>query len=252
MIASVDSLFLYDPVYPFFASTFMHEMFHDYQFRNWVRHPGRQDFENYPLEAWNIELAALEDRALRAAINADNPEARLRAARHFAALRSTGLKRDIAGILHGEQQEHREGSAAYIEHRIEIGGGGIQETPTGALVQTENMSNFAERVRDLDEVMSRDWVSVRPYYSFERFYRSGAAILHLLDLLGVNPVQSQVNQGMSPAEVMIAYLNVTPEEAEQLMSEARSTYNPDGLLRATAVRAAAEAANDPWTGPGGG
>ena len=116
----------------------------------------------------------------------------------------------------------------------------------------ENMSNFAERVRDLDEVMARDWVSVKRYYTFQRFYRTGAAILHLLDLLGVNQVQSEINQGMSPAEVLIAYLNVTEEEVDQLTSNARNTYDPDGLLRATAVRAAAEAANDPraagpWT-----
>ena len=245
---------LYDPDFPFFPSTFIHELFHDHQSRsqNWEHHLGHQDWQNYPLDVSHIEHVALEDRALRAAVVAEDSEARLKAARHLAALRIAGFRRD--SDLHGEYQEQVEGSAAYIEHRIEIDGGGIQELPrgSGAYSQMENMSNFAERVRDLDEVMARDWVSVKRYYTFQRFYRTGAAILHLLDLLGVNQVQSEINQGMSPAEVLIAYLNVTEEEVDQLTSNARNTYDPDGLLRATAVRAAAEAANDPraagpWT-----
>ena len=58
-----------DPAAPDGTAYFLHEMFHRYQSSKFLAQLGEQDVEGYAFDAGNMGLAALEDRALKAAIN---------------------------------------------------------------------------------------------------------------------------------------------------------------------------------------
>ena len=214
----------------------MHELFHHYQHGSWTSRYG-QDFRRYAYDAGNLELAALEDRALRAAATASNTTRRIRAARHFAAIR---LLRSalVASVAHDEGQERSEGTALYLE---------------GALLDAlgDGARASSALVTDPTALLRGHGHGVREYYSFIRHYQTGLNILLLLDQLGAESVAPRIEAGMSPAEVLIDHLGVTAEDAERLAAEARAAYDPSNELPDLAIRLAAAAAQEDWDGPGG-
>ena len=172
----------------------MHEFFHHYQKGAWT--PAfHQDFRGYAYVGTNLELAALEDRALRAAGTAEDKETRLRAASHFAAIRLM-RSAQLAQVAHDEGQERLEGSARYLERRL-----GFDYAEDGSF---RLMTNPEEVLRDARLYGSEG--GVRYYYGFLRFYETGAAIIRLLDLFGIDDYASQIEAGKSPAQVLTAYL----------------------------------------------
>lgn len=214
----------------------MHEFFHHYQDLAFAFRFG-QDFKGYSYDAGNLELAALEDRALRAAAVARNEEARIRAARHFVAIR---LSRSewAPSVAHDEHQEWNEGTARYLERGLGLG---YESNGSSALVTDPRVLLRG----------SRHGHGVRDYYAFSRHYDTGAVILHLLDQLGAENITLRIEAGASPAEVLADHLSVSPEDIEELLAQARTAYDPDGELPDLAVRLAAAAAKEDWDGPGG-
>ena len=220
----------FDPETADYTATLIHEVFHRFQDSGFQGGIGGQDVDGYAYTADNIELATLEDRALVAAIQAESGEARTDAARSFAAIRLARLEADPRVKL-DNSQERFEGTARYLEHKF-----------AGADEQySYNETNFD---RDLvtDPLAAG---GVKEHYGFGRFYAGGAAILHVLDLLGVENAADRVNAGESPSEVLIDVVGVERNEVEALVAAAKKGLDPEGQLAANAEQAAQKALQEP-------
>jgi len=86
---------------------------------------------------------------------------------------------------------------------------------------------------------------IKDHWGFGRFYGSGAAIMRVAELLGVEDMPAQIEQGRSPAEVLAGATGVAPEDVDALVQEARAKYDPDGKLAAEAEEASERAADEP-------
>lgn len=213
-----------------YVSTLLHEMFHRYQDQAFQQMSG-QDVEGYAYTSENLELAVLEERALREAIVATTDEARDEAAARFAAIRQTRLAADPRVEL-DNSQEMFEGSARYIEHRLG------DDPASGYLMDVTNY--------DADLVTNFDLGSgVKDTFGFGRWYASGAAVFRLLDLMEVEDVAGRVEAGASPAEILAAELGVAEADRDDLVAQAKTNYDPLGELAAQAAEAAEAAASEP-------
>ena len=229
MIAGGGDEFL-SPAHVDWTAAFIHEMFHRYHVARFRGPLGDQDVENYAYTADNLELATLEERALAAAVTADDATARETAARRFAAIRLVRWQADPRVALDNDQ-ERFEGTARYLEHRL---AGDDTRFPYHGGNYDIDLLGDPDAVWELGE-------TVKGYYGFGRFYGTGAAILRVLDLLGAVGVAEAVAEGQAPSDVLIEHLGVTPAEAPQLVADARAAYDPDNELPAASKRAAATA-----------
>ena len=232
MIASGGDGFL-DPARLDWVSTFLHEQFHRYQGFQFMGFQGSQDVENYAFDANNIALATLEDRALRVAITSDNATTQESAAKHFAAIRMVRLMADERVILDNDQ-ERFEGTARYLEHRL-------AGNDTRFYYHDGNYD--LEVHGDLNGLLETG-APIKDYYAFGRFYATGSAVLHTLKLLDVANFEQTVQNGKSPADVLIGHFNLTQAEATQLVADARAAYDPEGGLTSAAERAAEAASKE--------
>ncbi len=231
MEADTDDDF-FDPTTLDYGSTLLHEMFHRYQGLNPDIYSGEgfQDVDGYAYTADNIKMAALEDRALLAALAADNNDDRTTAARHVAAIRAARLQSDARVIL-DQDQELVEGAARYIEHLL-----GGDDT-----AYSYHNGNF-----DRELVPSpTEAYEVKDNYGFGRFYSTGAAMYRLLDLLGHKPDVLTEQSGRPPAELLAETLGVTDADVAELVAEAQSVYDAENELAALAAEAAETAATEP-------
>ena len=219
----------FDPTTLDYSSTLLHEMFHRYQEQAFPNLAVDQDIEGYAYTADNLELAALEDRALVAALRADDPSAREVAARRFAGIRLARLAADDRVALDGAQ-EMFEGTARYLEHRF-------AGDDTGYAYHRDNYD------AELGAAPAEQ-AGVKEYYGFGRWYASGAAVMRLLDDLDVADAASRIEGGDTPAAVLAATLGVTDADADRLTTEARAAYDPAGELPARAAEAARQAADE--------
>ena len=223
----------FDPSKPDWASTFIHEMFHRYQIKRFADEEGVQDVENYAFDASNIEMAILEERALKEGITTEDMGARETALRRFAAIRMARLAADKRVVLDNDQ-ERLEGSARYIEHRM-----------AGWDTRfTYHDGNYEDELVENSDALLRSGQPIKGYYAFDRFYATGSAILRALDLLGASGVVQAIEGGKPPANVLIEHLGVTQADVQRLVSDARATYDPGNELPAAAAWAAAAAARE--------
>lgn len=238
-LAGVDSFVIvadsgpFDPTTFSWAATFIHEMFHRHQlFSPFYDHSGHQDFEDYPFDADNLALATLEDRALKAALTAIDDAALETASRRFAAIRVERLRADYR-VSHDNHQERIEGTARYLEYRF---AGDDTRFP-------HHDGNYGADLRvDADVAMRTG--QIKPHYALYRFYDSGATILRILELLGVEGFDQAIHDGKAPAELLIEYLGVSRADVNRLVADARKSYDPSGELLPAARRAAASAAKE--------
>ena len=222
-----------DPTTFDWAAIFIHEMFHRHQlFSTFDDHWGHQDFEGYPFDADNLALATLEDRALKDALAAGDGAALETAAQRFAAVR-VERSRSYYRLSHDNHQERIEGTARYLEHRF-AGDDARFSHHAG------NYGNDLET--DIDAIMRTG--EVKSYYSFLRLYDSGAAILRILELLGVEGFDQAIHDGKAPAELLIQHLGISRADVERLIADARAAYDPAGELLPAARRAAAAATRE--------
>ncbi|MEM9561336.1 MAG: hypothetical protein AAGA93_01880 [Actinomycetota bacterium] len=224
----------FDPTTVDYASTLLHELFHRYQFQSFAAGDGPQDVEGYDYRASNLELAALEERALSAALAAagdGDADRRDEAARRFVAIRLTRLDADERVRL-DESQEALEGTARFLEHRL----GRTDDA------YTYHDGNFAAELRT-DPTTG----PVKEHYGFGRWYATGAAVVHLAESAGADDVAARVEDGASPAEVLRQALGLdgAPDATiAELVADARLAYDPDGELPDLAVEAAATAEDE--------
>ena len=224
---------------PEFIALFAHEAFHRYQWDEWRPRTARQYVDRYDFSAANLELVLLENRILIAAYRADNPGDLERLARQFAAVRVTRRQRDFR-VAHDEAQERTEGSARLVEHLIgeAIGHAYYMSTDhTGELEQYDQ--NLA--------APELQHYGVKMFFSFLRFYSSGATLLVLLERLGASDVAQQLQDGRTPAgrlERQLAPLG----GLDELVADARADHDPDNRLTTAAATLAELALDEPAPG----
>jgi len=231
-----DSLF--DAELPEFNAFFMHEMFHRYQNMGGFKETFvDQSIATYPFTAENIELAVLEERALYAALVATAAEQRNQAIKHFAGLRLARRAAEPRVTL-DDAQERYEGSAKFIEHRMAKDDVSFQH----------NQTNYAQTLTtDLSLIYQG---TIKQYYGFARWYNTGASILELAARSGMTNIESAIEEGQSPADLLINEMGVTQTMAEALVTAAKLAYDPDNKLPEQAKTAAEMAESEPNTGPG--
>jgi len=219
----------FDPSTKTYASTLVHEMFHRYQAETFEDRGLVQDIDGYDYSADSLALIGLEQRALKAAIAAETEPARLSAARHVVAIRTTRLLADSRAAL-DSRQEVREGTARYVEHVL----GGTNAT------FDYNLANVGESL--IADIPAEN---IKGEMAFGRWYASGAALLHLLDQLGVPDVSSQIELGESPIGLLVGRMQVDASEMEQLVDEANAAYDPTNELAEQAEIAAEAVLSEP-------
>ena len=206
-------------------------MFHRYQFANF-NESLFQDFENYPYTKENLELAALEGRALTEALRAETDAARDEAAARFAAIR---MARRAAAPEVGrldDPQEISEGTARYVEHRVAA-------EDFGAAYHRGNVDS-GEIPTDVSAQFG-----VKETFGFGRFYATGAAILDLLHRMEVPNYTDRVEANEAPATILADVLGVTEADVADLVAEAKTNYDPLNELTEQAEAGAAAAADEP-------
>ncbi len=223
---------------PFFAiageqyvATLLHEMFHRYQFGAFVENAFvEQDVEGYDYSEQNLELAVLEEEALKRAILAEpGSDAQREAATWFAAIRQSRLDRDDRVRLDGHQERY-EGTARWIEHAIDI--------ETSRPTAESYAANVFGRSISPDD-------GVKEHFGFGRWYASGAAVVELARSLGHDDIANRIEQGAEPAELVADAVGFDAANSEALVEAARTTLDPDGAIAALAQELADTAPNEP-------
>lgn len=201
-----------------------HEGLHVHQLNQWQEIPGsNQDIAGYPITKEHLALIMLEDAALADAVK-DKKESKVK---EFIAIRKTRIK-TWNEVRHLDlPQEHMEGTARYIEHRL------------GSLLNygITNLNTFYDQLEQVPEKNIRDIVA------FGRFYATGAALCHLLDQMNIN-WKDEVEKGYPQFNILGDHYNLSDAEISDLLSKAKKNYNFDNLLL-KAEKAANIAAREP-------
>ena len=230
-----------EPNTPSFIALLVHEAFHRYQGDEWRTGMARQYFDRYDYSAANLELVLLENRILIAAYRADNPGDLERLARQFAAVRATRRQRDFR-VAHDEETERSEGSARFIEHRIGDSIGNVYTTSTN---HTWELEQYDQNLAAPELQHS----GVKTFFSFFRFYSSGATLLVLLERLGASDVAQQLQDGRTPAGLLERQL-APLGGLDEIVADARADHDPDNRLNSAAATLAELAIDEPATGLG--
>ncbi len=212
---------------PDFTAYLLHEVFHRWQDHHFLpRHDVDQSAYDYSRDA--IAAVLLEMAVLHAAVSTQDARERMDLARQFVAVRRDRAAR-FRHVALDNQQERYEGTARYIEHRI------------GRTLGTQfDESTFAESLQD-----SIDIGFVNDEVGFGRFYATGAAILQLAMLLGVEDAREQITKGAAPTEVLAKVALVDGQAHAMLIANARKRFDPQGVLSAKAARFAQSALDEP-------
>ena len=226
---------------PEFVSMLVHEAFHRYQADEWTPRMTGQYIDSYDFSVANLELALLENRILIAAYQADDPSDLERLSRQFAAVRATRRQRD-SRVAHDEAQERSEGSARFIEHRIGDSIGNVYYTSTNHIWELEQY----DRNLAFPELQHS---GIKRFFSFLRFYGSGATLLVLLERLGASDVAQQLQDGRTPARLLERH-SAPLGDLDQLVADAQAEHDPDGRLAAAAATLAELAIDESATGLG--
>lgn len=226
---------------PYFVALIVHEAFHRHQIEEWAARATDQYLDSYDYSAANLELALLENRILMAAYGAEVTADLERLSRQFAAVRSVRRQRDHR-IAHDEEQERLEGSARWIEHRI--------GEPIGFLYtsnnHTQDLHSYNQRLSDPRVLFG----GIKDFFSFNRFYSTGATLLWLLDRLGVSDVTQQLKGGKTPAVLLGEHL-APLGDLDELLADALADHDPEDRLGATSAALAELVLNEPSIGEGG-
>ena len=226
---------------PEFIAMLVHEAFHRYQWDEWRPGTTRQYFDRYDYSAANLELVLLENRIVIAAYHADNPSDLERLARQFAAVRATRRQRDYR-VAHDEETERSEGSARLIEHRIGDSIGNVYHTST----------NHTWELEQYDQNLAAPKLqhhSIKMFFSFLRFYSSGATLLVLLERLGASDVAQQLKNGRTPVGLLERHI-APLGDLDELVADAQAAHDPNDRLAAAAATLSELALDEPATGLG--
>lgn len=203
-----------------FVSIIEHEAFHIFQ-EEWDPAGYADQQVEYDLSPENLELALAEDAALVAAIEATNDQARRTAIEHFLAIRSMRLEKFASTEL-DEGQEWVEGTAHWYEF---LAGPALAPPYADAIIEVSAAD---------PGTFDGKYMDPKQYFSWQRFYFSGAALLEAMTQLGMGPFDQRLAEGMRPADIARSELNFSEKNRDALLAEAMATYDSEGELSETA------------------
>ena len=192
--------------------TIVHERFHVYQEKGFAAPTyNRRDSEP---DAEDLSLAALEQKALKSALQAADPAGAARFVRQFLAVRAERYARQPDCRDQETDEERSEGMAEYLEYNL-------MDRPEVAALPGGVIPLIA---RDLDRFPTIDGMN-----KF-RYYATGAAQGLLLDRAGRGDWKQRVAAGASLSG-MAALSYPLPSGSEQvLLAEAKSEHGYGTLL----------------------
>ena len=209
-----------------FTNMATHEVFHAYQFKNYVSiydastpvnntgNFGREYVLSKPI--LSAQIATLE---LAQKIQDENdPEVLSTYLKTFIAIRSEEISinssntNDTYLLDLANLQENREGSAKYVEYISQIKG--------PADIDSKKLVNFT--TMDLKKYFTTSGLA-KGYFNFGIWYDTGSAFIHALDKLNQIPLLKQkiLKESKSPYAIAKAHFKLSSKEMEIILQEAR-------------------------------
>ncbi len=197
--------------------TVVHERFHVFQKTGFK--PGRYGQRSSEPDGEDLAMAALEQKALKAALAASGAEA-ARFAGQFIAVREARYARFPDARLPENYEERSEGTARYVDQALML--------RDSAAPQPGGQAALLSR--------SLDWFPEVDSMEKSRYYATGAAQGLLLDRAGRGDWKALVNAGASPYEVTLkAFPPANPAAA---LAEAKREHGYEQLLKTGLQKAA--------------
>lgn len=196
----------------------IHEALHHQQEGTWQQRDDElQNVKNYPLEQHHIADIFLEVQTLLDAVSAKNSIERRQAIQYFVAVRKARMASHP--IIYGMDgmQERYEGTAHYIEHRLQA----IRLNNTLPDITTLLGGGLSEQ-------------NNRVSLALGRFYATGAALSMLLDELAID-WKSIMEAGATHYEILEQWLGGNNTDWQALLEQARLMYQYDELLKTAGV-----------------
>ena len=193
--------------------TIIHERFHIYQEKGFAATQyGQRASEP---DAEDLALAALEQRALKSALQAAAPAESARFARQFLAVRAERYTRlPDSGDVETDQ-ERTEGMAQYIEENL-MARPDVAPVPGGVIpLITRRLDRFPT-IDDMEK---------------GRYYATGAAQGLLLDRAGHAGWKELVSAGAAPHELLALSYPMSSGTGQALLAEAKAEHGYNDLLR---------------------
>ena len=202
------------------ARTIVHERFHVHQEKNFARL--RFEQRRSEPDAEDLALAALEQAALRGALESVGPLESSRLARQFLAVRAEryGRRPDSRGLE--DREERAEGMAEYVEQSL-MNRPEVAPTDLGAI---------GEILRKLSQFPSVDGMEKG------RYYGTGSAQGLLLDRGGPKDWKERVAGGACLRDVLALTYRVSVADEAALSAQAKGSLGYAALLRQGSVEAA--------------
>lgn len=198
--------------------TVVHERFHIFQRTGFK--PGRYGQRSSEPDGEDLAMAALEQKALKAALSASGAEA-ARFAGQFIAVREARYARFPDARLPENYEERSEGTARYVDQALMLRGP-VAPQPGG---QAALLSMSLDRFPEVDSMEK------------SRYYATGAAQGLLLDRAGRGDWKELVNAGASPYELTLKAFQ--PGDPAAALAEARLEHGYEQLLKTGLQKAAA-------------
>lgn len=198
-----------------FSLTYIHEMFHVYQFATWTFPEGtEQNFTDYPVtdEIAAVELALfdlMKDVSVTASVSSEDRRSQLA---KFVVLMEELFRVDPTnGIVEKmvPLELFLEGSARYMEHYSSLN----TIYPT---VDADVTHGWADYIENISPSVVRHFLSIRVWYHV------GSGVLYQLKQEGVD-FQPMVESGETAYSVARDYLNLTETEKMDILSAIKSS-----------------------------
>ncbi|MFP5503185.1 MAG: hypothetical protein ACLGIN_11905, partial [Candidatus Sericytochromatia bacterium] len=210
--------------------TAYHELFHAYQDQKAFYHGHSTDMS--PRDAQDLGRAEAEHALLAAALQAATPEGRQAACRQFLALRA--LRQAGAGedfVANEDGLEALEGTARYVEARVQIAAAGAPGVPASPAFMPEAALRQA-LVSELEAPLDPDTFRRR------RYMLTGAAMGFLLDALAPG-WKGEVEAGKRLVERLTEATGYRQQDAEALLAAAEEAVGIRARIEAAVDRMAA-------------
>lgn len=210
---------------------FTHEVLHKLQVENWKTQMGKQGAADYPLVQENVAMMMVENKIILDALSAKTSQDLKEKIQQFLAVRAERIKKWPAVAELDNSLELNEGTARYIEYRLDDIAGEINQNPVN---------------REISAIFSIPPNNIRGYLMFGRYYSLGAALCELLDRLG-SDWKPQLEAGKTPYDILSSQISVT--DSSGILERARKFYDFSTLLEKAdqTVSNMGKAGSDPYT-----
>ena len=192
-----------------------HEVFHFYFQNTWQNKAEvLQEEQNYPItkDLLSYQLLLLK---IAEKMPAETDKTKLKGyLEMFVALRTEEMKADTSAKklvkFMANNQEEGEGSARYIEYEVnyKIFPDFASKRPSFIDVKTASINNKEE---------------VRSTFAFDMWYGTGAAVIYMLDRLGVD-IEPQIQSTKNTFEVAESYLKLTNAQKTAALNKAKTEF----------------------------